>query len=331
MGVPQMPQANITASPRHQVDPRAQGSGRRRDPSIVVLGGGVIGTIAKLVFPDAVVLEAAKGPPSQSSFSIGTKYLWEDIPVLDTFKVKVITTIDSQKANEALARDYKRKIGKESDIYKDDWKKQFQYAQHGYSFHRLPDLPKQWGHKVDEVNWHERHVWCKRQLRPYAPAAFKYDVLINTLPLPIVVKCLHEGPTLPVEFNEAFPHKPVWVLQETWPYPITRSPHIHVNYITVPEEINPFYRQTIVGNTAQFETLRQLDEGDYEPSAVKHQIHKLPFGKLWESDFSNALVQDLEEKSIYCVGRFGAWNPEELTHQSYQKLLEIKGAIGYGS
>lgn len=300
--------------------------------NIVILGGGVIGRVAKLLFPEATVLDAAPREPSRSSFSMGVKYLHRDIPELDCRRVPVYTFIDEDIATEASAAAYKAKIGKDSDVGQPDWFDQFEHETIGWAFH-TPLLDIKFGNRVKHIDWKEQHVVCDRVVKPYKDAVFPYDVLISTIPLPILAGAAKMPPfdekngKDKVEHDPVFRCRPIWVQEmdtrehglahlDQWP----NDGSIRVYYHSDPND--PIYRSCLMGYRAQAESLSAPEEND-----PHIKVFKIGFGKIWQSDFERACVRDLEEKNIHCFGRFGAWNPDELTHNSYQRLKVLRDSL----
>lgn len=291
---------------------------------IVILGGGILGQLAKLVFPEAVIFE--KRPRLDSGFTpkrqIITNYSWEEIPVLEQTPFPVRVTVDEAMATEESVRRYKKKVGKESDM-EGDWGIQFHYRMVAFE-HKRPELPVQWGHEASCIDWEDRRVHFDKNIRPYKPFSALYDVLISTIPMPELIKIVGGMP----KEGGSFHSRPVFahLMNTRW----GPEGSVEINYHSDPDD--PCFRETRFGEQSLFES---FEESPYDTvSTFGHGVctnhggnERIKYGKIWKGHFEECCYRDLLEKRIFCVGREASWNPDELLHGSFHKLLNLKNQV----
>jgi hypothetical protein len=282
------------------------------DRQILVIGGGITGRLAGHVITDAQIFDW--GPPPRTAGSgltrsFGTNYLWEPIGGLECRSFQVITEVDGQEANEDSVARYKAKIGKGYDMA---WGDQFLNVSVGYDLVQQPDVQVQYNKRAVSINPDKRRVvWGDGRVTPY-------DVLLSTIPLYALIGLLREhvlGETLLRNIGSAFKFDPIFVRVSPRPLDAKYPPEtVYVNYLSDPRV--PAYRICDRDGSRHYES---LTGGGVIPTKkiVPGKIHPIDRASLESAHTA------LSSYGIRCFGRFAAWNPNELVHQTYHQILNF--------
>jgi hypothetical protein len=133
----------------------------------------------------------------------------------------------------------------------------------------------------------------------------RYTRLLNTIPLNALLKLLYGWPQLKLV------NRPVWVatIEHFMPFDFACPDTLLVNYVTDP--VLPWYRETHQSNgTVQREALRAYVAGMFQVLPGKLVAHP---------DVPHA-IEELRAWDIYTFGHYGTWDPDELTHHTWEKL-----------
>lgn len=296
-----------------------------RHERVVILGRehGITGQLAKLMMPEATLLIQGKPSVEVSDRNFGTQYLWNDIPELETKKITVHTTVDGRTANEKSVRRYKAKIGKEGDM--SNWGLQFKEWTTGYEIERVPQMEGSicYGDTIDvDINHNRIYVnWT-----PGSGYFLFYDWLINTVSLPSFATMARLQSSFAVE--TIFKSEPIYI----WVVPMVDElvkeknvDFMNVNYISDPSV--PWYREAERREMMHYESLQR----DIPKLAgVLHDImptRVLRPGKIWTCPEVDGMKQWLMENGVACFGRYGAWFPDELLHETYSSLKSFMEGV----
>jgi hypothetical protein len=129
----------------------------------------------------------------------------------------------------------------------------------------------------------------------------KYDWLISTIPLPSLLSLAGMSTD---ELNP-FESRPIYL----WTRPHVQLSYLYVNYIS--DNRTPVYRQTTRDGRMHFESLEPVMPDD----GVK--VHRLLPGKIYSNSLTAVYRAELRMQHVLTVGRYGAWNPDELAHETY--------------
>jgi hypothetical protein len=259
---------------------------------VVVIGGGFVGQLVQLAVPSARILDARPtAPVDHLDTRVGPQYLWEPImhPLVASYSFSVTTLVDGMEPTADTILRYKKKIGKEHDG--GDWGLQFQHKSRGWHS-QLPVPRVEYDSKIVSVNTRPQHIELADGTR------IAYDMLVSTIPLPALLHILNPQLVRP---SESFNSKPIWMLSALLHRFMSE---MEMNYISDPEQ--PWYRVTTFHDHRYVESLHE--------STIAQRI--LP-GKILPHPFANKFVRDLRAWDVYCFGRFGTWQPDELAHQSW--------------
>jgi hypothetical protein len=268
-----------------------------------IIGGGITGRLAGQLWPDVLVLEKRSAKHSSGlTRSWGTNYLWKPLPG-DSFRHRqflVITTVDGQPATEASILAYKEKIGKATEA-RDDWGLQFRHVSVGYDLLSYPTCQMLGGSEIFDIDTYSKII---RYTFGTSVRQQAYDELISTIPLPqMISRCAGQWG------REYFPSNPIFVTVQK---ATGLATEVRVNYISDPSV--PHYRECYRDGTHQLESIVPIPD-------CKTILYP---GKINRSSVSAECLEKLRQAGIYCFGRYATWEPNELVHQTYDKLLAFK-------
>jgi hypothetical protein len=281
----------------------------------LIVGAGAVGRTAKVFFPEAITVDQ-QTKPRELSRNFGTQYLWKPLPGIPCCPFTVKTTIDGKTPTRELAVKYKAKIGKESERYLPTLMDQFQPEQRAYRVQhdKWPDpRPVLWGREL--ISLDPLRKLARFSCGSGTEEEVSFDILISTIPFFILFKTLTNVGVPDAE--EPFHYRPVYVIREA---AVHGWDLMQVNYISASDD--PVYRTCKWGNFIQHESL-EIPPDDL-PSWI--ETHVLFPGKIWPNPVTPPVVGQLMVKNIYCVGRYGRWEPDELLHETVQRIAKIPGA-----
>ena len=264
---------------------------------IVIIGGGYLGQLLHTLIPQARVLDWRPTAPAEPARSFGPQYLWWPIRGLPCEEFNVITHVDGKPASPESIRDYKVKVGKEQDH--SDWRTQFRTMMKGYEV-QLPKPNIEYNQMATEINR------MLRTLNLRSGEVIRYDWLISTIPLPALMDlCKMTKPE--------FESRPIYVTVR----PVNPLSYLYVNYCSDPND--PIYRRTNRNGMMHSESLHPLDSGS--------RVHRLVPGKIYKNRDVSSIRAELMVAKILTVGRYGAWDPEQLAHETYREVEQWKQVV----
>jgi hypothetical protein len=259
---------------------------------IVVIGGGFIGQLVQWAVPRAEVFDWRKvAPANHLETRIGPQYLWEPIPGMKTTEFEVETLVDGRPPEADRILRYKRKIGKESDG--GNWGLQFTHKMKGYAPH-LPVPRIKYAMTAKVVRAADGLVEMENG------DIELFDTLVSTIPLPSFLKMLDFGDRYTLNFK----FDPIFMRVERATEFVNG---MVLNYISNPQD--PWYRITRAGHDTYFESLRPMPG-----------CKKIIPGKIHAHPDTEKILATLAYYKIYCFGRFAAWRPDELAHETWQNI-----------
>src|SRR6266540_2489111 len=281
---------------------------------ILVIGGGMVGRLVQFLVPDAEILEIRPAPDMTGTVlrPFGAFYLWRPLPGLPCEPINITTHIDAAPATAASMRLYKRKVGKdrESDV---SWESQFKEKQIGYSLISFPpEGPVRYNTQVERI-WVD-----KKCIETRDGATLLYDVLVSTIPLPLLMQLCRIVPEVRLQsasiYIQVFPAKLPWDGRAA-------KPGMYVNYLT--DSHLDTYRVTRRpgpdGDEYHYESL-------VEPKKDREYKRITP-GKIYDNVRTKGWVATLAAKDIYCFGRYATWDSNELTHDSFERIMAWKDKL----
>ena len=276
----------------------------------IILGGGIVGQMAKQVLPEAIVFERNEASNRKPNQAFGTNYLWEPIPLFQTQEMEIHTHVDGRDATTETIKRYKNKIGK-SHEGESEWGLQFAPMSRGHFIVEYPMVSIFYEHNIWAIDLTKKSMVVET---PSGGKTFEYDNLISTIPLNELVRLTGMDKAFPVK--TIFKFRPVFI--KIQPKPM-ESPYtdkqIYVNYISNPL-VEP-YRYCDRFGERHYESLL--------PMGFPHK--KISPGKIWKNPLINSVLKALEQANVTCLGRYGRWNPNELLHETYADLMEKVEAV----
>jgi hypothetical protein len=295
---------------------------------VLILGGGASGRMAEIICKGAVILEQHKPaegevPHKRLTRNFGANYLWEKLPELACEPVEVVQTVDGLTAQPWSIKRYKRKIGKTYETSPEQLRElmqtQFEYRKKAWQILEWPEPENVlYGRAVTQINPYKMSVQCGEE-------EFRYNAVICTLPLPLTIDLLVD----PIRFHckrrldrtPGLESQPINVAGYDWP---THDDDIKINYVS--DEESFWYRTTTWRGVRQYEWLgRTVYQKPIETEPLF--IRKIVPGKVYPNQEAAEIVRLLEERSIYCVGRFAQWQSDQLLHQTVERIRWISGRL----
>jgi hypothetical protein len=278
---------------------------------LIILGGGITGRMVQYLKGGVIFESKLTLTEKQVSQNFGTNYLWKPIDGFTTKAMRVVTRIDDALPTDDSIRRYKNKIGKGSEP-ENEWGLQFQPESIGYFIEKYPsdNLLIKYGYRVIEINL--KNKWLKvDDMESKQVLTFTYDTLISTLPLNQFVALTESSIKFPLQ--TAFQCRPVYVRIQQTPIESLRSQdEVYVNYISNPL-VQP-YRYCDRFGERHYESLT--------PIGFPHK--RLYPGKIWKCNLTEPILNNLAAFDVFCFGRYGRWNPNELLHETYEEIRKWK-------
>jgi hypothetical protein len=216
----------------------------------------------------------------------------------------VITHVDGSPASRESVMAYKTKIGKSRDMSA-NWAEQFQVQMTGYDC-TFPEP------RIDHGRAVERIDVSRKELHLRNGNVLTYDVLVSTIPLYALLRMLD------IVLGVPFRYDPIFIKvadrPPDAPYPVNI---VYVNYLTDPT-VSP-YRFTDREGQRHYESLSPMTGGT---------CRKIIPGKIHPNIRTVSAVANLERLNIFCFGRFAAWLPEELIHETYERIVGWADRMG---
>jgi hypothetical protein len=274
--------------------------------NIVVIGGGFVGQLIQLAVPSARVLDWRKtAPANHLETRMGPQYLWEPIPGVPSDSFPVTTLVDGQPPTPETILAYKKKIGKEEDG--GDWGLQFQHKTVGWDS-RLPVPRVEYGRTVRMVDLQDHMLGMEDW------STIKYDILINTIPLPAFLELMIVGP----QYREGFRSDPIYMTQTPSLVEEEAVPGMTLDYCSRPDDAC-YRRTTVATGVARLEYAESL-------SPIPGSKKILP-GKIHPNPESGVLIATIASYDCFSFGRFATWQPDELAHQTWHDIVMWKSRL----
>lgn len=279
----------------------------RRVP-VAIIGGGITGQLVQMQIPTAEIFDwREEASKTRLTRQLGANYLWRPLPGLECREFKVVTHVNGKPATPEAIVEYKQKVGKEGDSI-NGWGKQFQTEMTGYEFNHLPPPRISWGHRIVSIDRQARTLHFAKGKEPVT-----YTFLISTIPLYSLLSLLDMAePPGRLRFRPIY----ISVMRRPpdAPYP---TDVVYVNYLSDPA-IRP-YRFCDRFGERHYESIVP-----YESLATR----KIIPGKVYAHPSTTDILEMLAGHDIYTFGRFGSWAPDELVHETWDRIAEWKGVAG---
>ena len=275
---------------------------------IAVIGGGITGQLVQLQIPTAQVFDWKPQPQGPKGLirNYGANYLWRPLPGIDCRSFTVETRIDGQLPTWDAVVAYKAKIGKIGDV--DGWELQFQPTMTGYEFMALPPTTIQYDRRVESIDRLD-HV-----IRFANGDTVDYDFLVSTIPLYSLLS-LVGVPEPPGKLQ----FKPIFFKVMSRPPDAPFPPEVmHVNYLSN-RDIAP-YRYCDRDGERHYESIVPYDG--------MVSTKRFAPGKIYSHPEVPDILEYLAGFGIQTFGRFGSWNPNELVHETYERIAEWRDNLG---
>lgn len=267
---------------------------------VVCIGGGITGQLVQLVVPSTQLLDwraMSQGHLPQTR-RYGANYLWKPIPLLPYTMFPVITHIDGNYATRDSVTAYKTKIGKAKDM-EGNWAEQFQVQTTGYDC-TFPTPRINYDCAVVSIDSFRKEVHLRNG------SFIDYDILVSTIPLYVLLRMLN------VTLNRSFRYDPIFIKvtdrPPDAPFPVSS---VYVNYLSDPAVVP--YRFTDRNGERHYESITPMGGTS---------ARKILPGKIHPHPQAASTVMSLTKQNIFCFGRFAAWLPEELIHETYDRIVE---------
>lgn len=291
--------------------------------NLVILGGGPAGraVAAAFDFKALVIEQQDRLDRCIVNRAHGPHFLWQQIPGFEVSPSRVLAHIDGKEATEETINAYRRKVNRPFD--KRPWYDEYGPWGTQWAINQWPDGDwVQYGTRVERIDLERRIVTVL--LKDGRMTGILWDVLINTLPMPIFWRMTSHSRN----FDKHFRWEPVrvWTVEEPHIRASARQamfgiqPHeTYVNWISDHETM--CYRSTHHNGWVQYEAL-----GDRIPEAKGDASHVHYPGKIWISseDALDILGELAKESGVYFAGRYGAWEHTELLHHTYNKAVSLR-------
>lgn len=275
---------------------------------IVILGAGITGRLAKLVFPEATVLESKKSDDIFTA-ELGVQISIIPIPELKNTEYLRRIYIDHQEPTLDSINRYHKKIARENGELSYGDFRQFEHEQRVFKqeFPNISDI--YFEHSVLSVRLLEKYLIVR-----YLGVERKqsYDYLISTIPLLNLIQISDLCNLFKENTSAFFMHRPIYLLR--LPDPEPKALTIIENYISDSE--TPIYRENYVDGWRNQESLFKI------PNSIK--IYP---GKIYPCSASQHILSDLESYQVHCVGRYAQWSNTVHLWNVYSSLRKLRGII----
>lgn len=274
---------------------------------IVILGAGITGRLAKIMFPEALVLES-KSSNSLFTSEVGVCISIVPIPELSNKRYTRYIQIDNQKPSLELINKYKKKISREGDMSYGDYR-QFESEQIVYHQELPQGLDIQFDTEVSCIDLDKKWLNVGNEIDGYHH--IEYDYLISTIPLINLVQISNLFTNFKVSANTFFMHRPIYLVRTKIP---SEPDIIRENYIT--DMDTPMYRENYFKEWKNQESLFKITE------AIK--IYP---GKIYPTTYVSHILSDLESYKVFCAGRYACWDNRIHLWNVYSQLKFLRGVI----
>jgi hypothetical protein len=278
-----------------------------QDVSVAVIGGGITGQLVKIQAPDVTVYDW-KPPPvgdqRRLTRAYGANYLWAPIPGLVCREFTVITHVDGRDATYDSVMAYKKKIGKAYDLPVGQFlfPPQFTPEMRGYDFVDFPKVDILYEHRITSIDRMNHTIQFADK------ESIRYELLVSTIPLYSLLSLLG----MP-EPRGRLRYDPIFfkVIGSPPDAPFDKS-IMYVNYLTS-------------ANIIPYRYCDREGERHYESIVPYHgMVSSKRFipGKIHPHDEVAEVRDILDSFGIATFGRYGAWRPDELVHETWQHIEE---------
>jgi hypothetical protein len=278
---------------------------------IAILGAGIVGRLAKKIFPEATLFEEKKQTDTFTS-ELGVHVSIVPISELASKQYKRIITIDGQKPTlEAIAK-YKKKIAREDGISYGDCR-QFEPEQVVYVQEFPRDTDVKFCHQAVKITLESKEIVLGNNVLPGKTlmVEVKYDVVISTIPLPILLRITNMLSQFQDHTSSFFMHRPIYITREQ----DTLEPNvIRENYIT--DLDSPFYRASYCNGVYTRESLFKVEGA-----------MKIFPGKIYNNTNTQNILDDLKHFGVHCIGRYAQWDNRIHIWNAYMELKKLREVV----
>jgi hypothetical protein len=313
---------------------------RRKKVPVIVVGAGTSGRMAAALCEDSLVLEISQPGKQRIAAMVGCNYIHQELKAFPGRMKPVTVTTGSAPYWEmpgpacgklqpidgpAMSRYQAKCRGwqmdpSQGDVHIHSRPGRYEFVRTGWTFDPPGDdeINIAWGTTVYEIRPKERVLVT---VSDRGPMEYEYDMLIWTAPFAPLFSCCGFDPTT-LDLKST----PIYYRSETKVYngqpdggevpDWFLSGAIFVEY--VPHETTPVYRRTVycdaedAAYSVSYESTRPLDG-----------FQRFDPGKIERNEKVEAVVPVLNDHQIYPAGRFANWNPDELTHHTFDGLVRI--------
>jgi hypothetical protein len=269
---------------------------------IVVLGAGIAGRMAKILFPEAVVLEG-KGRSDIYTSELGVCISIVPIPELQNDQYVRFITIDNQKPTLELIEKYKRKIAREGGMTYGDYR-QFEPEQVVFKQELPKNLDIKFEARVSRIELSRKFLFIGAE-------KIEYDYLINTIPLMDLVRLSDLFEYFREAASSFFMHRPIYLVRSP---AVTSDKVIRENYIT--DLDTPMYRENYFDGLRNQESLFKIEKA-----------FKIYPGKIYPNSGVNQILDDFSSYNVFCAGRYAQWDNKIHLWNVYAQLKLLRGMI----
>ncbi len=266
---------------------------------IIILGGGMVGRLAKLIFPEATVLESKKSNDIYTA-ELGVQISIVPIPGLKNIEYKRFIYIDHKNPTLELIDKYRKKIGRDGDLTYGDYR-QFEYEQTVFK-QEFPKAEIRYEHLVLKIHLLEHSL---NVLNKEKGTILYYDYLISTIPLLSLIQISNLCSSFQERTMGFFMHRPIYLSRTIDPEP--KAFTIIENYIT--DSDVPIYRENYVDGWRNQESLFKI------PDSIK--VYP---GKIYPNTATAHILEDFKSYRVFCIGRYAQWDNTVHLWNSYEKL-----------
>lgn len=269
---------------------------------VVILGAGITGRLAKIMFPEAIILESKKAEDVYTS-ELGVCISIVPIPELSNNKYTRYISIDNQTPTLELIGKYKKKIARDDAMSYGDYR-QFEPEQIVYNQELPKNLNIEFDTLVTQVNLDSKIIRTPKE-------SIAYDILISTIPLINLVQISDLFTNFKESASTFLMHRPIYLTRTN----VAIEPGIiRENYITDPE--TPTYRENYFNGLKNQESLFKLTNA-----------FKIYPGKIYPNSYVPHIISDLESYGVFCAGRYAQWDNRIHLWNVYSQLQFLRGAI----
>ncbi|MHA1226110.1 MAG: hypothetical protein ACTSPV_05140 [Candidatus Hodarchaeales archaeon] len=267
---------------------------------IAIVGAGLSGRIAKYIFGNKAILYGEVSKSNKMPFFYIHKFLDSKLTnkkILVNSKIMAIDK-ENQKHNYLIKTKGKNSCDLESSIGN--------YIRRGWvlNWDKLPNPDiEDW--IID--CWNYSHLIGLKRV-------YVHDVIIFTINLINICKLVYSSPN-EIDYEPDFEYYKIGL--KFIPMQFIFKDLIQTFYF--PDIEIPYYRVTFYQNYM----VQEFSEASV--SFDKFEFDKILYpGKILSSANSSAIIEDLKQNNIYCLGRYACWQPRMMVHDVWKEAIKLK-------